>query len=265
MSLREDFKDIKTESASVGGMMPVTPVDQVLSKKPLTEEVVNQEFDALRLTPNCEPEEDDCLECLDSSPYLCKDGECEPTDIEKRIEQLNRETMMPPVLPPVNPEEERCIVESGEEEVFLEAAKIDDDIKDIVDTLNEKGYTVKYSCSGHPSSRAKNDNKRDGVRYGKLYTTARIVFDKIYDFPNIPTGWEKKILDEDKTAIYVKEPEFKIINGLPLTQYYNWKKKYMYHLEKWAKELPKENETKDDENSELTLESVMTDLFIDSL
>ena len=71
---------------------------------------------------------------------------------------------------------------------------IDEDIRPIVEKLNSKGYKTVASCSGHPSARAKDDRYRDGVRYKKLYSTARIVFDKIYDFPNIPDGWTKKVM-----------------------------------------------------------------------
>ena len=110
----------------------------------------------------------------------------------------------------------------------------------------------------------KNDNLRDGVRYGKLYSTARIVFDKIYDLPSIPDEWSKKVLnkgeEDEAVAIYVKPPRFHIIDGLPEKQYANWKKRYMSKLEKWADELPAAGKVKDDENSEVSLESVLEEI-----
>ena len=69
---------------------------------------------------------------------------------------------------------------SGENEMFTEGAdsehnpNIDDDIKPIIKMLNEKGYKTIASCSGHPSARRKDDRYRDGIRYGKLYSGARI-------------------------------------------------------------------------------------------
>ena len=144
---------------------------------------------------------------------------------------------------------------------------IDEDIRPIVEKLNSKGYKTIASCSGHPSARAKDDRYRDGVRYKKLYSTARIVFDKIYDFPNIPDGWTKKVMEEDqRVGIYVDPPRFKIIDGLPEKQYANWKRRYMRALEKWADELPKEGETKETDTSDVSFVSfmdvVLTDVMI---
>ena len=160
---------------------------------------------------------------------------------------------------------------SGENEMFTEGAdsehnpNIDDDIKPIIKMLNEKGYKTIASCSGHPSARRKDDRYRDGIRYGKLYSGARIVFDKDYDLPNVPEGWTKKIMEEDhRIGIYVVAPRFKIIDGLPEKNYTNWKRRYMRSLEKWAKELPKVGEVKET-GDKLTLESVLYDISVDAM
>lgn len=143
---------------------------------------------------------------------------------------------------------------------------IDDDIKPIIKTLNEKGYKTIASCSGHPSARRKDDRFHDGVRYGKLYSSARIVFDKIYDFPNIPDGWQKKVMEKDnRVGIYVTPPTFKIIDGLPEKNYTNWKRRYMRSLETWANDLPKQGEVKKAEDPKLTLESVVDDIIVDTM
>lgn len=143
---------------------------------------------------------------------------------------------------------------------------IDDDIKPIIKTLNAKGYKTIASCSGHPSARRKDDRFRDGVRYGKLYSSARIIFDKIYDFPNIPDGWQKKVMEKDnRVGIYVTPPTFKIVDGLPEKNYENWKRRYMRSLENWAKDLPKQGETKKAEDPKLTLESVVDDIIVDAM
>lgn len=164
--------------------------------------------------------------------------------------------------------EDPCVFESVDDgDFFTEAAKIDDDIKDIIKTLNEKGYETLYSCSGHPSARSKSDVYRDGVKNDKLYSSARIVFAEAYPFPNIPTGWKKKVMEDEgekgketKVGIYVKPPTFNIINGLPTEQFYAWKKKYMYHLEKWVKDLPKKEELNSSDNAKVAVESV-NDVF----
>ena len=143
---------------------------------------------------------------------------------------------------------------------------IDDDIKPIIKTLNEKGYKTIASCSGHPSARRKDDRFHDGVRYGKLYSSARIVFDKIYDLPNIPDGWQKKVMKKDnRVGIYVTPPRFKIIDGLPEKNYTNWKRRYMRSLETWANDLPKQGEVKKAEDPKLTLESVVDDIIVDTM
>ena len=160
---------------------------------------------------------------------------------------------------------------SGENEMFTEGAdsehnpNIDDDIKPIIKMLNEKGYKTIASCSGHPSARRKDDRYRDGIRYGKLYSGARIVFDKDYDLPNVPEGWTKKTMEEDhRIGIYVVAPRFKIIDGLPEKNYTNWKRRYMRSLEKWANELPKVGEVKET-GDKLTLESVLYDISVDAM
>ena len=153
-----------------------------------------------------------------------------------------------------------------DEEFFGEAANIDDDIKDIIKKLNDKGYETLYSCSGHPSARLKSDGKRDGIKDKKLYSTAKIVFAKDYNFPSYPDGWEEKKLDDGNIGIYVKGPTFRIINGLPVDQFYNWKQKYMRHLEKWVDELPDKDELGKEEKSDEITESVdelLQDLMID--
>lgn len=156
------------------------------------------------------------------------------------------------------------VFEESDLKDFGESAQIDDDIKDTIKTLNEKGYETKYSCSGHPSARLKSDGKRDGIKDKKLYSTAKIVFAKDYDFSSIPDGWEEKKLDDGNVGIYVKGPTFKIINGLPTEQFYKWKAKYMNHLRKWADELPDANNSgKKEEEIEEAVNEVFADLLID--
>lgn len=157
---------------------------------------------------------------------------------------------------------DEAFTESGDSE---HNPNIDDDIKPIIKKLNDKGYKTIASCSGHPSARRKDDRYRDGVRYGKLYSTARVVFDKNYDLPDIPTGWTKKVMEEDdRVGIYVDPPRFKIIDGLPEKNYANWKRRYMRSLEKWADELPNVGETKETDVKEV-LESVIYDISVDGM
>lgn len=155
------------------------------------------------------------------------------------------------------------------EEFYESNNGIDDDILPVVQELNSKGYKVKYSCSGHPSARHKNDKFRDGIYKGKLYSTARIIFDKKYDsIKSAPANWELKTLNNgENTSIYVKPPTFKIVDGLPVDAFNKWKAKYMNSLRSWSKSLPKNGskETEGKDDIKKVEESVLDHLLIDTL
>ena len=142
-------------------------------------------------------------------------------------------------------------------EIFSEGTHdIDDDIKYVVELLNRLGYKVKYSCSGHNKTRIKEDNFRDGVYHGKLYTTARLTFDKKYNLKSIPEGWyENK--NADKTSIYVRAFEYDKKDGTPNEAFEKWKTNYMSSLKKWADNLDKA----DSDEQDTKMESVIEDTF----
>lgn len=121
---------------------------------------------------------------------------------------------------------------------ILEASKddIDEDIRAIVDKLNRKGYKTKYSCSGHTKARIKEDGYRNGIYKGKLYTTARIVFDDDYKL-NPPKGWKIKTFD-GKIGIYPVAPDYNYSNGVPDDAFEKWKNEYMAELKMWVNGLP---------------------------
>lgn len=161
------------------------------------------------------------------------------------------------------------------DELFIEAADIDEDMKPIIKKLNRKGYKTLYSCSGHPSGKLKSDQYRDGIKNGKLYSTARVVFKKQYAaFKSVPEGWEPKDCGDGKFGIYVKGPTYNIINGMATEQFYRWKKRYMYHLEKWVDDLPDNGANQEsDQKSKKTapyeegseyMESLLEDVLMDA-
>lgn len=168
--------------------------------------------------------------------------------------------------------EKRSSKATTESVLFEEAAKVDDDIKPIIQKLNEKGYKTKYSCSGHPSARLKNDTYRDGILHGKLYSTARVVFAENYKLPSPPKYWEIKVLNNEKNvALYVTPPHFKIVDGLPTEVFNKWKKNYMNALTTWVNSLgavgseKAKKETTPAKTAKDIMESVIDDLIIDSL
>lgn len=245
--MRKESTSSSYEEFSIGAMLPVVPLNSDKHENSLSDKTLEEMIDDTNKTIDKEQ---------GSIPARVISNMFDSLDLT--IEDSKQESV----------EDEPVVVEDFcffEEEVNwkMESTKdLDDDIKDIIAKLNKKGYETKYSCSGHPSGRFKRDRFRDGILHKKLYSTARIVFAKDYDFPSIPKYWEVKVLDEDKTGIYVKPPTFKITDGLPVDAFNKWKAKYMYHLEKWVDKLPEEGKKKDED---VTLESVIDDLIIDTV
>lgn len=136
---------------------------------------------------------------------------------------------------------------------YNEAVEIEDEIKPIVNKLNEKGYTVRYASPGHHIKK-KEDNDKDGKYYGKLYSDARIMFDNNYNLGEAPEYWHFRIVDGcSYLDITPKDTNSKTEDDLS-SDFFNWKKSYMNTLEKWADELEDNknvrSESKKDEFSE---------------
>ena len=123
--------------------------------------------------------------------------------------------------------------ESSFLELMLEAKKPDEGMMDILSTLNGKGYKTKYSCSGHKDS-GKSDKNDDGIVNGKLTSSARIMFQDDYDFPDPPKHWGFKTV-EGKDYLYVLPYSS---DGKDPKAFDAWKNKYMASLDRWAKSLP---------------------------
>lgn len=123
-----------------------------------------------------------------------------------------------------------------------EAADIDLDMKGIVKVLNEKGYKVKYSCAGHPASPKKEDRDKNNVYYGKLYSTARLVFDEKFKFQDSPKGWHFNPVTEKnnppRTSLYVDEITYDDKKGSGNQAFLSWKNKYMSALRTWVSQIP---------------------------
>lgn len=238
------------EEFSVGAMLPVVQINSEQRENSLSDTSVENLIDSTN--KEIDKNEDSVIsrvvnnmfDSLDLSPVK-----------EENVEESGEDFI---------PVEGLCFFEETIDWTMESTKDIDEDIKDVIKTLNEKGYATKYSCSGHPSGRFKRDVFRDGILHKKLYSTARIVFVKDYDLPSIPKYWEMKVLDEDKTGIYVKPPTFKIEEGLPTEGFSKWKRKYMDSLRNWVKDLPKQGEKKEEKDAP-TLESVVDDLIIDTL
>lgn len=146
--------------------------------------------------------------------------------------------------------------------VIREAANIDPEIQAVIDVLNNKGYTTKYSSAGHTHLRKKEDKERDGVYYDRLYSDARIMFAGDYKFPPAPKHWVWKKVDDKDYLDIVPAKYNPDKDGSPDKAFENWKAKYMETLRTWADNLPNrvkndkdEVKTKDRKGRDITVES----------
>lgn len=146
--------------------------------------------------------------------------------------------------------------------VIREAANIDPEIQAVIEVLNNKGYTTKYSSAGHTHLRKKEDKERDGVYYDRLYSDARIMFAGDYKFPAAPKHWVWKKVDDKDYLDIVPAKYNPDKDGSPDKAFENWKAKYMETLRTWADNLPNrvksdkdEVKTKDKKGRDVTVES----------
>lgn len=136
-----------------------------------------------------------------------------------------------------------CVDDSIIDQVLSEAANMEDEIKSIVNTLNSKGYHVKYASPGHTQLRKKEDAEPDGVYYGKLYSDARVMFDKKYSFPNAPKYWHWRDV-EGCSYLDITPISYDKNDGTADAAFKKWKSEYMDSLRSFVNDL-KDNSDKD--------------------
>lgn len=120
----------------------------------------------------------------------------------------------------------------------LEAREMEEEIKPIVDTLNKKGYTVKYASPGHKNLKKKEDVDSDKVYYDRLYSDARIMFDNLYEMGDAPKYWYFRVVDG---CTYLDITPFKYdkdSKDSPDKAFEKWKVNYMNSLKTYVEELP---------------------------
>ena len=150
---------------------------------------------------------------------------------------------------------------------ITEAADMDEDMRDPVSKLNEKGYKVKYSCAGHENTKVKEDRNKDLVKNGKLYSTARIQFEGKVNFGKLPERWERKDTKDGCTALYVKPYTYNEKQGTPSEAYDKWKEAYMLSLNEWIKDLPNKDTSSEEKEVEesVSAESLFNKYYYSSL
>lgn len=162
--------------------------------------------------------------------------------------------------------QKKVVKESVDEEILIETAKIEEEMKPIIDKLNSKGFKTKYSSPGHTKLRKRPDQDKDGVYYGKLYSDARIMFDDDYDFPSAPKYWEWRTVD-GKDYLDIVPISYSEKDGSPDEAFSKWKTNYMNSLENWVDDLGKKSEKKTEkdvtESVNEMYESVYTDVVSD--
>lgn len=210
--------------------------------------------------------------CLkDMSKALKEAKKVDDSEIQKELEEIKQ--MKESVELPSNVFVELTdLYESGAIDLetymdcYLEAKKPDDGMMDILNTLNQKGYKTKYSCSGHKRS-FKEDRNDDGVINGKLTSGARIMFMDDYEFPDPPKHWGWKTVD-GKDYLYVISVSHNADKVDSEKAFDAWKNKYMASLKRWVDSLPDQAESdqviknKAKEEEDVT-ESVWRDLEAD--
>lgn len=127
-----------------------------------------------------------------------------------------------------------------------EAANIDPAIKDIIASLNAKGYKTRYSSAGHFKLRKKEDREPDGVYNGKLYSDARVQFKGTYHFGAAPKYWFWKKVDGDD-YLDVVPLVYNDKDGTPDEAFAKWRTNYLNSLDAWVKKLPSADNNKNDE------------------
>ena len=173
------------------------------------------------------------------------------TGLTYKIEKLKKEIA----------EDEAKVKKATQESVVLtEAANMEDEIKPIVNKLNEKGYKVKYASPGHRNLRKKEDKEPDGVYYDKLYSDARIMFKDLYKFPDAPKYWHWREVD-GCSYLDISPLSYNKKDGTPDEAFAKWKENYMNSLKKFVDDLgSKEDEVKESINE--FVESMMDDIFL---
>jgi hypothetical protein len=164
-------------------------------------------------------------------------------------------------------DEDKSVTESTDD-LIMEAADMEDEIRPIVSKLNEKGYKVKYASPGHTKLRKKEDREPDGVYHGKLYSDARIMFTDKYDFPAPPKYWHWREVDGCSYLDITPKGYDVQGNKTPDEAFKEWKSDYMASLRSFVDSLPangkKESEDKETEESVSEFsESVMSAIFDD--
>ena len=126
-------------------------------------------------------------------------------------------------------------------EVIVEAANMEDEIKPIVDKLNEKGYKVKYASPGHKNLRKKEDKEPDGIYYSKLYSDARVMFADKYSFGDAPKYWHWRDV-EGCSYLDITPLRYDKKDGSQDEAFTKWKENYMNSLKTFVDGLKKNGE-----------------------
>ena len=129
--------------------------------------------------------------------------------------------------------------ESDDNDGRIKSTKIPDDIRAVVDILQQKGYRVDKASPGYSDTRFKNDRNKDGIINGKMVSTAKVTFEKDYKFPNTPKGWYWKVLPSNGfKALYVKPYTYDPKGKNADDAIEKWRNFYIKSLKEWAEGLP---------------------------
>ncbi len=126
--------------------------------------------------------------------------------------------------------------------------EVDELIAPVIARLNKRGYQTKYSCSGHHYSDKVLINGIEGYQfYGYMENMeAYILFEKVYDFPPLPSGWENEIfMTNDEDEEYDVEPHiprtrlsYELTPDIDVWDFYQYQIEIFREFDNWVKSLP---------------------------
>ena len=119
---------------------------------------------------------------------------------------------------------------------------IDELIAPTIQVLNQKGYTTRFCCSGHPldDSLVIDSSKEKGYFEGGTFLGSYIMFEEGITLPSMPLGFEASYNTYTSRPRLVIKQNHEITNAFD-DQYFEKSQKIletMKQLYQWALELP---------------------------
>ena len=127
--------------------------------------------------------------------------------------------------------------------------EVDELIAPVIARLNKRGYQTKFCCSGHhyPDKVLINDIEGHQLYIYMENMEAYILFEKVYDFPPLPSGWESEIFmtndedEEDDVGPHIPRTRlsYELTPDIDVWDFYQYQIEIFREFDNWVKSLPK--------------------------